>query len=80
MYEPNLSTLKMIEKAISDRNGELTKTALWKILPRKTKYQTFKQAVDYLIESMKVIIKDGKLIWIFDPELCKILIKRSVPV
>ncbi|GAG80351.1 unnamed protein product [marine sediment metagenome] len=80
MYEPNLSTIRMIEKAIRDRNGELTRTELWKSLPKKTKYQTFKQALDYLIESVKVILKDNKLIWIFDPEMVELLMKRSVPV
>ena len=80
MYEPILSTLKMIEKAIRDRNGELTRTQLWKSLPKKTKYQTFKNGIDYLMESAKVIEKDSKLIWIFDPEMVKTLMKRSVPV
>lgn len=33
---------------------------------------------DFMLQSNIVVVKDGKAIWIYDPELHKHLIKRSV--
>jgi hypothetical protein len=41
-------------------------------------YQTFKTAIEYLIESNKIALDaDGKICWIFDPELIRYYIARE---
>ena len=40
-------------------------------LPRDIMYQTFNLILEYLEESGKIAIKDGKLIWIWNPDLVK---------
>lgn len=78
---PNLATVQMVEEFIQKHNGEYNRTQLWKKLPKKMMYQTYKKVINYLVESKKIILdRDGKLIWIFDPELFNHLMKRSVKV
>jgi len=38
---------------------------LWKALPRKMQYQTFKLILDYLETSNKIMFDKRKIIWIF---------------
>ena len=59
LHEPRLDTLLMIETAIIEMREDLTKTQLWKKLPKKMQYQTFKRALDYLEASNKIVYNDG---------------------
>ena len=70
----------MIEEAIKKAKDYPARTELWKKLPKKIMYQTFKVAVGYLIDSNKVILtKDNKLVWVFaDSSKSKKLIRKSV--
>ena len=62
---PNLWTLLMIERAIREADVPPRRTELWKSLPKKTMYQTFKTALDYLDASGKVITdKDDRVVWV----------------
>lgn len=70
-HYPRLDTVIAVEDAIRDHSGVLGRTELWKKLDKKMMYQTFKMIVDYLIKSNKVTMKDGKIVWIFNPELMK---------
>lgn len=56
------------------------KEVIWKHLPKKTMYQTFKTAFDYLVESNKIIIENRYAVWIFNPELTKYHLNRSVKI
>jgi len=71
----------MIEDAIKNAKDYPKRTELWKRLPKKVMYQTYKIVIDYLIESRKVMLtKDDKLVWVFaDNKKLKKLIKESVP-
>jgi hypothetical protein len=48
LHEPQLNTVLMVEKAILDAEDYPTRTELWKNLPRKVQYQTFKRILEYL--------------------------------
>jgi len=81
LHYPRLDTVLMIEDTIKNAKDYPTRTELWKKLPKKVMYQTYKIVVDYLIDSRKVMLtKDDKLVWVFaDNEKLKKLIAESVP-
>jgi len=82
LHYPRLDTVLMIEDKIKNSGNYLSRTELWKKLPKKIMYQTFMVAVDYLIDSNKVILtKDDKLLWVFaGSSTSRKLIRKSVPV
>ncbi|MHB2036938.1 MAG: hypothetical protein ACYCPW_09400 [Nitrososphaerales archaeon] len=62
---PNLEILIMIEKAIKEADVPPKKTELWKSLPKKVMYQTFKKALDYLDLSGKILIdRRDRVVWV----------------
>ena len=63
LHEPKLDTLLMVEKAIMDADEYPTRTELWKSLPRKMQYQTFKRILDYLEASGKIAFDKTKIIY-----------------
>ncbi len=65
---PRLDTVLMVEKAIAGAEEYPTKTQLWRSLPKKMMYQTFCTILDYLEHSNKIVVQDGRIIWIWDPE------------
>lgn len=79
-HYPQLNTILMIENAVKQYNGKYTITQLWRKLEKGVMYQTYKTAIDYLIVSRKIIIKNRKLIWIFNPDLMDKLIAKSEEV
>ena len=81
LHYPRLDTVLMVEDAIKNAKDYPKRTELWKKLPKKVMYQTYKIVVDYLIDSRKVMLtKDDKLVWVFaDNEKLKKLIAESVP-
>lgn len=81
LHEPQLDTLLMVEKAIIDANEYPTRTELWKSLPRKMQYQTFKRILDYLEASGKIAFDKKKIIYtgINNPKL-EALMKSSTRI
>lgn len=81
LHYPRLDTVLMIEDAIKNAGDYPKRTELWKKLPKKVMYQTYKIVVDYLIDSRKIMLtKDDKLVWVFaDNKKLKKLIDESVP-
>jgi hypothetical protein len=83
MHSPKLDTMLMVEKQIVDQLKKAeypTRTELWRSLPRGMEYQTFKQILDYLEASNKIIYdKDDRIVWVAadNPKLKK-LFERSV--
>jgi len=72
----------MVEKQLVNpvKGNEFpTKTQLWKSLPKGMEYQTFKQIIEYLEASNKIIYKDGKIVWVAadNPKL-KELFEKSI--
>jgi outer membrane lipoprotein-sorting protein len=80
VHQPGLSTIRMIEEFVKKNSGEYTRTEIWKRLPRKVMYQTFKIAFDYLAESNKIIFNNRHAIWIFDPKSTQKLLEQSVKI
>ena len=79
LHSPTLESVLMVEKTIKKYSQECGKYQLWKKLPRKMMYQTFLVILDYLEESNKIIIdKDGCIIWIWNPERIRKLIKEGL--
>jgi hypothetical protein len=68
LHYPRLDTVMMVEKAIRDAPNYPTKNQLWRSLPKQVQYQTLSYIVDYLEEMGKILIKDGEIIWTWDPE------------
>ena len=76
---PRLDTILMVEEFVKEHSGEYTKRQIWKALPKKVMYQTFLVIMDYLEYSNKIIIdKNRKVVWIFDPEGVRALIKKGL--
>jgi len=64
LHEPQLDTILMIEKAILDAEDYPTRMQLWRSLPKKVQYQTFKRVLDYLEASNKIIYdEDGAIVY-----------------
>ena len=64
LHEPQLDTILMIEKAIIDAEDYPTRMRLWRSLPRKVQYQTYKRVLDYLEASNKIIYdEDGAIVY-----------------
>ena len=63
LHEPKLDTVLMVEKAIIDSEEYPTRTELWKCLPRRMQYQTFKHILDYLEASGKIAFDKRRIIY-----------------
>lgn len=81
LHEPQLNTVLMVEKAIIDAEDYPTRTELWKILPRKVQYQTFKRILEYLEASGKITFNNRKIIYtgVNNPKL-RALMESSIRV
>jgi len=81
LHEPRLDTIMMVEKAILECEDYPTRTELWKSLPRKIQYQTFKRILNYLEASQKIVFNSKKIIYtgVNNPKL-QALLESSVRV
>ena len=80
LYErsPTLDTVLMVESTIEKYSGEFNRTELWKKLPKKVMWQTFLVILDYLESINKIALdREGKIAYIWNPELAKRLAKRK---
>lgn len=79
LHEPRLDTILMVEKAIKDAVEYPTRMELWRSLPRKTQYQTFKRILKYLEASNKIVFNKSRIVWVAadNPKL-KTLLEESV--
>lgn len=81
-HSPKLDTMLMVEKQIAEQVKKAdypTRTELWRSLPKGMEYQTFKQILEYLEASSKIVYKDDRIVWVAadNPKL-KRLFERSV--
>ena len=77
LHYPRLDTVLMVEKFIHKTSGTYTKKQIWERLPKKVMYQTYSVIIDYLLEIGKIAKdREGKLCWIWNPELVKKYLKR----
>lgn len=79
LHEPKLNTIMMVEKAILDAEEYPKRMELWRSLPRKVQYQTFKRILDYLEASGKIVFNNRKIIYtgVDNPKL-RALMESSV--
>ncbi len=78
LHSPTLESVFMVEETIQKFSQQCGKYQLWKKLPKKMMYQTFQVILNYLEQSGKIIIdKDGCIMWTFNPERIKKLIKED---
>lgn len=81
LHSPTLESVIMVEKTIQKYSQECGKYQLWKKLPKKMMYQTFQVILDYLEKSGKILIdKKGCIIWTYNPERVKRIIKEDLIV
>jgi hypothetical protein len=82
LHYPRLDTVLMVEEAIKNAKEYPTKAELLKSLPKKMMYQTFLLILDYLEKSNKIYIDriDGRIVWIWDPEGVRKLLKPNLLV
>ncbi len=78
----NLQTLLMIGRSIKEADLPPKRTELWKSLPRRTMYQTFKKAIAYLDASGKIMIdRNDRVVWVAaDSPKLQALFDKAVPV
>ena len=75
---PRLDTVLMVEKYIDENSGKFKVYQLWKHLPRKVMYQTYKIIIAYLLEINKIAVdSEGKIGYIWSPEAGQKYKKRS---
>jgi hypothetical protein len=81
LHYPRLDTVLMVEDAIKTADDYPSRMELWRSLPKKVQYQTFKVILGYLLDSRKIIItKDAKLMWVLADSLkSEKMLKESVP-
>ncbi|MBN2368078.1 hypothetical protein JXC34_03590 [Candidatus Woesearchaeota archaeon] len=78
---PTLASVIMVEKTIQKYSQECGKYQLWKKLPKKMMYQTYKTILKYLEDSGKIMIDiDGCIIWTYNPKRIKKLISKGLAV
>ena len=63
LHEPRMDTVLMVEKAILESEDYPKRTKLWKSLPRKIQYQTFKRILEYLEASGKIIFNPSTIVY-----------------
>ncbi|MBS3118389.1 hypothetical protein J4417_01770 [Candidatus Woesearchaeota archaeon] len=81
LHSPTLESVLMVEKTIEKYSQECGRYQLWKKLPRKMMYQTFQVILDYLEQSGKILIdKEGCIMWVFNPQRIKRLIKEDLVI
>jgi hypothetical protein len=80
LHYPRLDTVLMVEEALKKAKEYPSKRQLWLSLPKRVMYQTFNLILEYLKESGKIVIKDGKIIWIWNPKLVEKYSKSKLVV
>ena len=80
LHYPRLDTVLMVEEKIRKAKEYPSKRQLWLSLPKQIMYQTFNIILDYLGESGKIVIKEGKIIWIWNPKIVEKYVKSKLIV
>lgn len=65
LHYPQLDSILMVEGVLQKMKKYPIRMELWKALPKKMQYQTFKLILDYLEKSNKIMYEGDKIIWIF---------------
>ena len=75
---PRLDTVLMTEEFIETHSGEYNQIELFRNLPKKMMWRTFKIILYYLENLHKIVInKDGTITWIWNPTLIEKYLKNK---
>lgn len=75
---PRLDTVMMVEDFIEENSGEFNLGELFRRLPKKMLWRTFKIIIAYLENQNKIVInKDGTVTWIWNPKVVEKYLKRK---
>ncbi len=75
---PRLNTVLMVEDFLEKNSGKYTQTEMFKKLPKKMMWRTFKIILYYLENLHKIVInKDGTITWIWNPSLVEKYLKNK---
>lgn len=79
VHQPNLSTIRMVERTLKKRKYFNSRNQLFIKLPKQVMHQTLSTILQYLEESKKVVLNtDGSIVWIFsDSHKVKNALKKS---
>ena len=69
VHYPRLDTVLMVEDTLRKAEEYPSKRQLWLALEKKVMYQTFSLIISYLEDSGKIVQRNGKIIWVWNPEL-----------
>lgn len=64
IFQPRFETIEMTKKAIARNSGKYTIYQLWRNLPKKMKYQTYKNAISQLQSQGEITDRDKRLAYI----------------
>ncbi len=68
-----------VEAFLKDHSGEFKRTSLWKALPCRLQYGFFKQVIEHLGESGKILIDcEGFVVWVHNPEYVKKMLGKPL--
>jgi hypothetical protein len=76
LHYPRLDTILMVEEAIRKSKDYPTKRQLWLSLRRKMMYQTFNLIMAYFEHFGMMVVKDRRIIWLWNPKRAEQLRKR----
>ncbi len=77
LHSPQLDTILMVETFLQEHSGEFKRKALWQALPRRMQYGTFRQIIEYLWDSGKILIdNEGFVVWTHNPELVREILSK----
>ncbi len=71
VHYPRLDTVLMVEDTLRKAEEYPSKRQLWLALEKKVMYQTFNLIISYLEDSGKIVQRNGKIIWVWNPELVR---------
>ncbi len=63
-HSPNFDTILMVEKELLGSDDYPSRTQLWKRLPKRMHYSTFKKVIDYLEASDKIEFNGASIVYI----------------
>jgi hypothetical protein len=74
-HSPTLDTILMVESTIIESEEYPSRMELWRNLPRKVHYSTFKNILEYLEASGKIIFNSNSIVYtgINNPKLEKLI-------
>lgn len=72
--------LVLLEKEIKDGNRYYTIKQLWAIVSKKLTQERYNAAMNFFIKGNRIIIDKRQIVWIWDPEGIKKILKTGVKI